>query len=61
MAQRKFWEESEQESLEKVQEARVKINYPEKGPFSDKVQGMLESYRSKPELYNLIQRIQAVE
>ncbi len=61
VAQRKYWEESEKESLAKVQEAGVTIYYPDKGPFSEKVQDMLEAYRSSPELYDLIKRIQAVE
>jgi tripartite ATP-independent transporter DctP family solute receptor len=59
--QRELWAESEKESLKKVQEAGVKINYPEKEPFAKKVEPMIESYRSKPELYDLIQRIKAVE
>ncbi len=59
--QRELWAESEKESLKKVQEAGVKINYPDKEPFARKVEPMIESYRSKPELYDLIQRIKAVE
>ncbi|MCF8358464.1 MAG: TRAP transporter substrate-binding protein [Prolixibacteraceae bacterium] len=59
--QRELWAESEKESLKKVQEAGVKINYPDKEPFAKKVEPMIESYRSKPELYDLIQRIKAVE
>lgn len=60
-SQRKVWAQSEKESLEKVQEAGVVINYPDKAPFAQKVEPMIESYRSKPELYDLIQRIKAVE
>lgn len=59
--QRKYWAESEAESLKKVKEAKVSVTYPEKGPFAEKVQDLLDGYKSQPELYELIQRIQAVE
>ncbi|MDA3816572.1 MAG: TRAP transporter substrate-binding protein [Prolixibacteraceae bacterium] len=59
--QRELWAKSEEESLRKVQEAGVKINYPDKEPFAKKVEPMIESYRSEPKLYDLIQRIKAVE
>ena len=36
--QRKLWAESEMESLKQAEEAGVKILYPEKGPFIEKVQ-----------------------
>jgi TRAP-type C4-dicarboxylate transport system substrate-binding protein len=59
--QRKYWAESEKESIEKVQEAGVTIHYPDKKPFSDKVQDLLNSYKSDKEVYSLIERIRAVE
>ncbi|MDA3928550.1 MAG: TRAP transporter substrate-binding protein [Prolixibacteraceae bacterium] len=59
--QRILWAQSEEESMRIVQEAGVTINYPDKGPFAEKVQKMLDSYKTKPELYQLIQRIRAVE
>lgn len=59
--QRKMWEQSEKESLKKVKEAGVKINYPDKEPFAKKVEPMIESYRMEPELYDLVQRIKAVK
>lgn len=59
--QRKYWAESEKESLRIVQEAGVTVSYPDKAPFAAKVQDMLNAYQSKPELYKLIQQIQAVE
>jgi len=59
--QRKLWAESEKESLEEVQKAGVKINYPDKAPFIEKVQPLLESYKDKPVIYSYIKRIQAVE
>jgi len=59
--ERELWAESEKESLEAVQEAGVKINYPDKGPFIEKVQPLLESYRDNEIIYSYIKRIQAVE
>jgi tripartite ATP-independent transporter DctP family solute receptor len=59
--QRKLWAESEAESLAEVIKAGVQINYPDKAPFIEKVQPIFESYKSQPELYNLIKRIQAEE
>ena len=61
LVQRKYWEESELMSIEEVKKAGVNVNYPDKGPFAAKVQGLLEEYQSSPELYSLIQRIQAEE
>ena len=61
IAQRKYWADSEIESLRIVKEAGVSVTYPDKEPFAEKVQDLLDSYKSTPELYELIQRIQAVE
>lgn len=59
--QRKFWEESVKEALEEVQKAGVKILYPDKKPFSEKVQTMYDEYVSEKELYTYIKRIKAVK
>ncbi len=59
--QRELWAESERESLKKVQEHGVIINYPEKEPFAEKVEQMIANYERRPELYDLIKRIRAVE
>ena len=59
--ERVLWAKSEEESLAKVKAAGVEIIHPDKAPFAARVQGMIKSYESKPELYQLIQRIQAVE
>ncbi len=60
-AQKKFWKESVDEALVAVQAAGVQIIYPEKEPFMDKVNPMLESYKdTQPEIYDLIKRIQAI-
>lgn len=59
--QRKLWAESEEESLNEVKKAGVEIIYPDKQPFIDKVQPLLDSYKSHPVIYSYIKRIQAVE
>jgi len=59
--ERKLWAESEKESLRIVQEAGVEINYPDKEPFAEKVEELLESYRENEKLYDLITRIREVE
>lgn len=59
--QRKLWAESEEMSLEEVQKAGVAINYPDKQPFIDKVQPLIESYKSHPVIYSYIERIRNVE
>lgn len=59
--ERKLWAESEIKSLEEVQKAGVKINYPDKEPFIEKVQPLLESYRDNETIYSYIKRIQAVK
>ena len=58
--QRKLWAESEKESLEIVKEAGVSVTYPDKEPFSERVSGLLESYRENERLYDLITRIREV-
>lgn len=58
--QRKIWAKSEQECLDAVQKAGVEIIRPEKEPFMDKLEEMLASFRDEPEIYDLIQQIQAV-
>lgn len=59
--ERKLWAESEIKSLEEVQKAGVTINYPNKEPFIEKVQPLLESYRDNEVVYSYIKRIQAVK
>jgi tripartite ATP-independent transporter DctP family solute receptor len=61
LLQRELWAKSEIESIVKLQEAGVLIYYPEKEPFIQKVQSLLESYESNPVIYSYIKRIQAVK
>jgi tripartite ATP-independent transporter DctP family solute receptor len=59
--ERKLWAESEKMSLEEVQKAGVEINYPDKEPFIERVQPLLESYRNNEIIYSYIKRINSVQ
>lgn len=59
--ERKVWAEAEQEALDIVKEQGVRIIRPEKEPFMDKVSDLLKAYEDEPEIYRLIQQIQAVQ
>jgi TRAP-type C4-dicarboxylate transport system substrate-binding protein len=59
--ERKLWAESEKMSLEEVQKAGVEINYPDKTPFIERVQPLLESYRNNEIIYSYIKRINSVQ
>ena len=57
--QRKLWQEFEQYSLEQVEKAGVEIIRPDKSLFAAKTKQLFENYRDRPEMYQLIQEIQA--
>lgn len=59
--QRKLWEESEKHSLEEVKAAGVIVSYPDKQPFIDRLQSLYDTYKSDDKLYNMIERIRALE
>ncbi len=59
--QRKYWDESVEESLREVQKAGVTIHYPDKKLFADKVQPLLDKYRQDKALGDLLRRIEAVK
>jgi tripartite ATP-independent transporter DctP family solute receptor len=59
--QRKLWQEAEQEALDAVQAAGVEIIYPDKAAFAEKTKVLFEDYKDQPEMYQLIQQIQAVQ
>ncbi|MDW3212008.1 MAG: TRAP transporter substrate-binding protein [Reichenbachiella sp.] len=59
--QKQVWASSVQESLAAVQKAGVKIYHPEKGPFQEKVAKLYDEFKSQPEMYQLIQDIQAAK
>ncbi|MEM6395167.1 MAG: TRAP transporter substrate-binding protein [Bacteroidota bacterium] len=58
--QRALWQEAEAEALEAVEAAGVEVIRPDKQPFMEQTAAILEAYESEPEMYALIQRIQAV-
>ncbi len=59
--ERKLWAESVEKSLKEVEKAGVKIYYPDKSLFSDKVDNIYDSYKDHPTIYSYIQRIKAVQ
>jgi tripartite ATP-independent transporter DctP family solute receptor len=59
--QRQLWKESEEEALAAVEKAGVTILRPDKSLFADKVRAVFETYRDEPELYSLIEQIQATQ
>lgn len=61
LEERKLWAKSEKESLEAIIKAGVKVNYPDKNPFEEKTQGILDIFKDQPEMLQLIQDIKAVK
>jgi len=59
--QKVLWKESTLEALKAVEAAGVKISYPSKDSFIEKVQPLLEEFKEEKEVYNLIQKIKNVK
>jgi tripartite ATP-independent transporter DctP family solute receptor len=59
--QRKLWVASEEEALAAVAAAGVEVIRPDKTQFMEKTAAILEGFKDEPELYDLIQQIQAIE
>lgn len=59
--QRKLWVRSEKEAFETLEAAGVTITKPKKAPFSEMTQSILDGFKDDPEMYQLIQAIQAVQ
>lgn len=57
--QKTLWKAATEEALQKVQEAGVEIIYPDKEPFAARVTSLYDEYRETPEIYTLIEQIQA--
>jgi TRAP-type C4-dicarboxylate transport system substrate-binding protein len=57
--QKEVWAASVKESLAAVQAAGVEVVYPEKGPFQERVSVLFDAFRDSPEIYEIIERIQA--
>ena len=61
LEERKLWADSEKESLEAIKAAGVQVNYPDKKPFEDKTQGILDLFKDQPAMLQLIQDIKALK
>ena len=59
--QRKLWVEAEQKALEAVQAAGVTVIRPDKSTFMAKTKGLLTAYKDDKEMFELIQKIQAID
>jgi len=59
--QRKLWEQSENEALEAVKKAGVEVVTPDKSKFTEKVKTMFDDYKDDKKVYQLIQKIQAIQ
>ncbi|HEY5615591.1 MAG TPA: TRAP transporter substrate-binding protein [Bacteroidota bacterium] len=60
--QKTLWSEATAHALDEVQKAGVQIIKPDKSPFFEKVAPLYEEYKQQsPQVYELLQRIQAVQ
>jgi tripartite ATP-independent transporter DctP family solute receptor len=59
--QKIIWAEASDEALAAVEEAGVEIIHPDKRPFEEAVQALIEEYRDQPEIWRWIDRIREVE
>jgi len=58
--QRQAWDESVKASLAQIEAAGTKIYHPDKRPFMEKVQPMLETYKGTP-VWKVVEAIRATE
>ncbi|MFT4566322.1 MAG: tripartite ATP-independent transporter DctP family solute receptor [Saprospiraceae bacterium] len=59
--QRKVWVEAEEAALATVKAAGVTVTRPDKSLFAAKTASLLDEYKEDEEMYELIQRIKAVQ
>ncbi len=59
--QRELWKESEQHALEQVKAAGVTVLYPDKQPFIELVEPLYDAYKQDERIYNMVERIRAME
>ncbi len=59
--QRKFWKESEEESLQAVKEAGVEIIEPDVEAFQNQTKSIIEDLKKQEELRELIEKIQKAD
>jgi tripartite ATP-independent transporter DctP family solute receptor len=58
--EKQLWKKATQEALDQVLKYGVKIFHPDKRLFAEKVKPLYEEYRAKPEIYELIQKVEGV-
>jgi tripartite ATP-independent transporter DctP family solute receptor len=58
--ERSLWEESVAKSLREMEKAGVQIYRPDKKPFAERVEPLLESYRNQERIYQYIERVRAM-
>ena len=59
--QKTIWAEASDEALAAVEAAGVEIIYPDKKPFMEAVEPLIEVYREQPEIWKWIERIRQVQ
>lgn len=59
--QRKLWVEAEEKALAEVEAAGVTVIRPDKSTFMTKTKGLLTAYKADKEMFELIQKIQAID
>lgn len=59
--ERELWAASEKESLDAIIAAGVTVNYPDKKPFEEKTQGILDLFKDQPEMLQLVKDIKAIK
>lgn len=59
--EKKIWREAELYALEEIKKAGVKVTYPDKTLFREKVKPLYEEFSKDPEMKELIERIQNVK
>ncbi|WP_299521167.1 TRAP transporter substrate-binding protein [Winogradskyella sp.] len=58
--QRQFWKQAEQEALETIKKAGVKVNYPDKNPFSEKTEAIMDMFKGDSVAQKLIRDIKSI-
>ena len=59
--QKKLWQEASDAALDSLAAYGIEILRPDKQPFVESVAPIYEAFKSEPEVYDLIQRIRAVD
>lgn len=57
LEQRKLWARSEEESLNEIKKAGVEIIYPDKTPFAEQTDKIIELFNDKPGMLKLVKQI----